>query len=152
MKIPGNVTSPVFTITINKYRVGRIHEKTFNMSFPRRTICHGWQGRCSTRTMKSRQGCQKESGGEGRTGTRILSGEQNFRRAPGQRMSGLVLNNIYDFTAGMPGRIWRRGWDLNPRRSRLLAGFQDRCIQPLCHLSGVILYLFSMTYGVAYFI
>ena len=25
---------------------------------------------------------------------------------------------------------------MNPRRSRLLAGFQDRCIQPLCHLSG----------------
>ena len=26
--------------------------------------------------------------------------------------------------------------DLNPRRARTLAGFQDRCIQPLCHLSA----------------
>ena len=24
----------------------------------------------------------------------------------------------------------------NPRRYRYLAGFQDRCIQPLCHLSS----------------
>jgi hypothetical protein len=31
---------------------------------------------------------------------------------------------------------WRRGWDLNPRRILTLAGFQDRCNQPLCHLSG----------------
>ena len=31
--------------------------------------------------------------------------------------------------------MWRRGWDLNPRRACTLAGFQDRCIQPLCHLS-----------------
>jgi hypothetical protein len=30
---------------------------------------------------------------------------------------------------------WRRGWDSNPRSDRSDAGFQDRCIQPLCHLS-----------------
>jgi hypothetical protein len=30
---------------------------------------------------------------------------------------------------------WRRGWDSNPRWYRYHAGFQDRCIQPLCHLS-----------------
>ena len=30
---------------------------------------------------------------------------------------------------------WRRGRDSNPRRARTLAGFQDQCIQPLCHLS-----------------
>ena len=30
---------------------------------------------------------------------------------------------------------WRRGWDSNPRWARTHAGFQDRCIQPLCHLS-----------------
>ncbi len=34
------------------------------------------------------------------------------------------------------GLKWRRGRDSNPRRCRHLAGFQDRCIQPLCHLSG----------------
>ena len=35
-------------------------------------------------------------------------------------------------------RNWRRGWDSNPRSDRSDAGFQDRCIQPLCHLSDVI--------------
>ena|ERR1700730_7931520 len=34
--------------------------------------------------------------------------------------------------------IWWRGWDSNPRSDRSDAGFQDRCIQPLCHLSDVI--------------
>ena len=29
----------------------------------------------------------------------------------------------------------RRGWDSNPRCPFRHAGFQDRCIQPLCHLS-----------------
>ena len=33
-------------------------------------------------------------------------------------------------------RLWRTGWDSNPRRACTLAGFQDRCIQPLCHLSA----------------
>ena len=32
---------------------------------------------------------------------------------------------------------WRRGWDSNPRRYRYLAGFQDRCLKPLGHLSGI---------------
>ena len=27
------------------------------------------------------------------------------------------------------------GWDLNPRTPCDVAGFQDRCIQPLCHPS-----------------
>ena len=31
--------------------------------------------------------------------------------------------------------IWRRGWDSNPRYSRLHAGFQDRCLKPLGHPS-----------------
>ena len=30
----------------------------------------------------------------------------------------------------------RRGWDSNPRCPFRHAGFQDRCIQPLCHLSS----------------
>ena len=32
--------------------------------------------------------------------------------------------------------LWRRGWDLNPRAPCGAAGFQDRCNQPLCHLSS----------------
>jgi hypothetical protein len=30
---------------------------------------------------------------------------------------------------------WRRGGDSNSRKACAFAGFQDRCIQPLCHLS-----------------
>jgi hypothetical protein len=30
---------------------------------------------------------------------------------------------------------WRRGWDSNSRVPWRTSGFQDRCIQPLCHLS-----------------
>ena len=32
----------------------------------------------------------------------------------------------------------RTGWDSNPRAAFATAGFQDRCIQPLCHPSGRI--------------
>ncbi len=32
--------------------------------------------------------------------------------------------------------MWRRGRDSNSRRAHTLAGFQDRCIQPLCHPSA----------------
>jgi hypothetical protein len=35
-------------------------------------------------------------------------------------------------------QTWRMGWDSNPRRTCALAGFQVRCIRPLCHPSGVI--------------
>ncbi len=31
---------------------------------------------------------------------------------------------------------WRRGWDSNPRGACTPAGFQDRCIRPLCHPSA----------------
>ena len=30
---------------------------------------------------------------------------------------------------------WRREWDSNPRWYRYHAGFQDRCLKPLGHLS-----------------
>lgn len=32
---------------------------------------------------------------------------------------------------------WRRGRDSNSGRTRILDGFQDRCIKPLCHLSSI---------------
>ena len=35
-----------------------------------------------------------------------------------------------------PRGAWRRGWDSNPRWHRCHAGFQDRCLKPLGHLSG----------------
>ena len=31
--------------------------------------------------------------------------------------------------------MWRRDWDSNPGKSCPFAGFQDRCFQPLSHLS-----------------
>src|SRR5690554_4661591 len=36
-----------------------------------------------------------------------------------------------------PQGRWRRGWDSNPREARASAGFQDRCLKPLGHLSGM---------------
>jgi hypothetical protein len=33
------------------------------------------------------------------------------------------------------GRIWRRGWDSNPRWTRAHNGFRDRLLRPLGHLS-----------------
>ena len=33
-------------------------------------------------------------------------------------------------------REWRRRWDSNPRYALTHAGFQDRCIRPLCHSSA----------------
>ena len=35
-------------------------------------------------------------------------------------------------------RFWRMGWDSNPRIACAIAGFQVRCIQPLCHPSVCI--------------
>tara|TARA_B100000929_G_scaffold162524_1_gene128624 strand:- start:503 stop:631 length:129 start_codon:yes stop_codon:yes gene_type:complete len=32
--------------------------------------------------------------------------------------------------------VWWRDRDSNPGRVLALAGFQDQCIQPLCHPSG----------------
>ena len=34
--------------------------------------------------------------------------------------------------------LWRRGGDSNPRWACTHAAFRVRCIQPLCHLSGVV--------------
>src|SRR5690606_12064564 len=35
---------------------------------------------------------------------------------------------------------WRREWDSNPRKVRPFAGFQDRCLKPLGHLSELSLH------------
>ena len=32
-------------------------------------------------------------------------------------------------------KLWRKGWDSNPRMSCPIAGFQDQCFQPLSHPS-----------------
>src|SRR5262244_2395101 len=33
-------------------------------------------------------------------------------------------------------KIWRRGWDSNPRWALTHSGFRDRCTNPLCDLSA----------------
>ncbi len=57
----------------------------------------------------------------GRTRVRLRGPSTRYKNAP------LVARRF---------RIWWRGWDSNPRRAFTLAGFQDQCIQPLCHPSG----------------
>ena len=39
-------------------------------------------------------------------------------------------------TSDAYSRIWRKGWDSNPRWSCPHGGFQDRCLKPLGHPSG----------------
>ena len=44
------------------------------------------------------------------------------------------INSLYkNFTYTQ--KSWRRDWDSNPGKSCPFAGFQDRCFQPLSHLS-----------------
>ena len=75
---------------------------------------------------------------------RSLSGSQRRRcslqSAPGGLLEQWLLipafrQQIKKTRTRRVSSIWRRGWDSNPRRALTLAGFQDQCIQPLCHLS-----------------
>ena len=56
--------------------------------------------------------------------------EARARQAIGSRIAGAPLRARHCRRSS-----WRTGWDSNPRRACTLAGFQDRCIQPLCHSS-----------------
>ena len=49
--------------------------------------------------------------------------------------NGLVMRLIAASNEVTDKRKWRMGWDSNPRWALTHAGFQDRCIQPLCHPS-----------------
>src|SRR4029077_4534325 len=47
-----------------------------------------------------------------------------------------IARSAFIYAAGkIIGIHWRRGWDSNPRWALAHSGFQDRRIQPLCHLS-----------------
>ena len=52
------------------------------------------------------------------------------RNALRLRPEGSPLGGLRTTRAG-----WRREWDSNPRWYRYHAGFQDRCLKPLGHLS-----------------
>ncbi len=60
-----------------------------------------------------------------------------------QRKAGLTRGNsrrnLRAFCMNINGLCgWRRRWDSNPRYAFTHAGFQDRCIRPLCHSSGSV--------------
>ena len=93
-------------------------------------------------------------------------GERGIRRAAGAALDplracgacGLRWKTLARFLSSAPSRVriharatekagrsgpllistWRRERDSNPRNTCVLNGFQDRRIQPLCHLSGVL--------------
>ena len=50
-------------------------------------------------------------------------------------------------------KIWRRGWDLNPRMSCPIAGFQDQCFKPCsatspkCGYMGTLLYFLRILHN-----
>ena len=57
------------------------------------------------------------------------------RRGDGERpRSGFPASGGIVRSSASPAG-WRMGWDSNPRGARTPAGFQDRCIRPLCHPS-----------------
>ena len=51
---------------------------------------------------------------------------------------------------GFLNNNWRRGRDSNSGRTRILDGFQDRCIKPLCHLSSICIIFFILRRCEAY--
>jgi hypothetical protein len=67
----------------------------------------------------------------GRCGSRFCSGHRKLKANPtfAKRREKISCVNR---------KVWRRGRDSNPRYPFGYAGFQDRCHQPLGHLSGVI--------------
>ena len=52
------------------------------------------------------------------------------------RLSNRVSFSFVKFLRGFLVKFWRKRWDSNPRTAQTVAGFQDRCIQPLCHTSA----------------
>ena len=57
-----------------------------------------------------------------------------FRRAGARRNGRRVGMGLRARTRSHSEK--RMGWDSNPRTTFAVAGFQDRCIQPLCHPSS----------------
>src|SRR5690348_877167 len=45
---------------------------------------------------------------------------------------------VSERTRTLANGFWRMGWDSNPRHGCPCAGFQDRCLKPLGHPSGVL--------------
>jgi hypothetical protein len=58
------------------------------------------------------------------------------------RFGAIFKDTQSDFSAVQTE--WRRGRDSNPRYPLRYAGFQDRCIQPLYHLSELLQFYYSL--------
>jgi hypothetical protein len=78
-----------------------------------------------------------EVGAEGPSATEktvaaLLQVERHFRRMVVKRRFARqqILQNTIN-------GLWRKGWDSNPRWACTHAGFQDRCLKPLGHPSGL---------------
>jgi hypothetical protein len=61
-----------------------------------------------------------------------------FQRRGGRRDRRPSLRGINTPSAVPGAQGWRRGRDSNPRGTCIPGGFQDRCLQPLGHLSRAI--------------
>jgi hypothetical protein len=46
-----------------------------------------------------------------------------------------LILNIININQYLKNTEWRRSRDSNPGKTFTFVGFQDRCIQPLCHSS-----------------
>ncbi len=84
---------------------------------------HGYRRGCLTRSASSRSAI-------------VTSGLADDELAPADALRcamiccGTDWNHNREFS-----EKWRRGWDSNPRYAYTHGGFQDRCLQPLGHLS-----------------
>jgi hypothetical protein len=58
-----------------------------------------------------------------------------FAHLPAARLTARTSSRLARVVPLVPLTYWRRGRDSNPRSPLSDAGFQDRCNQPLCHLS-----------------
>ena len=94
---------------------------------PRRT-------RSTVRRLGTRSGCSSRRCHD-RAAT---SGASSTNSARGcWQIDGRVIRTLGERRTHDIGFIERRmGWDSNPRATFAAAGFQDRCIQPLCHPSS----------------
>ena len=78
--------------------------------------------------------CLREVGGEG--GIRTLGAVSDTRAFQARTFGRSDTSPLFSVNReSTPWGKWRRGRDLNPRCTCAHAGFRNRCLQPLSHLS-----------------
>ena len=58
-----------------------------------------------------------------------------------ESLDNIKDKNLLDIIDRFKKFSWRRDWESNPGKSCPFAGFQDRCFQPLSHLSTPDIYI-----------